>query len=351
MYPDIRKSAFTNHRSIVNHKSPGFTLVELLVVITIIAILIALLLPAVQAAREAARQVQCRNNLKQLGLGWLGHENAQGFLPAGGWSFRWIGDPSRGFDKKQPGGWAFNILPYIEQQSLHDLGSSTGMTAPAGRALTIQTVLPVFNCPTRRRALAYPYADAAELFYNIALPAPAVVARSDYAACGGEADHSRRLSSGPRSLESADSWSESDWQTNCPSGYASTTMGTSWIRSMCKIADIPDGASNTYLIGERYIWPDHYQDGKWWADDQCRDAGYDYDNTRFTNKDSSGTFVPMSDQAGVDHGYAFGSAHANAFQMAFCDGSVQMIDYAIDPETHRRLGNRRDGKLLDAKGF
>ena len=69
----------------MKNRYPGFTLVELLAVITIIGILIALLLPAVQAAREAARQTQCKNNLKQLALGCLQHEQVQGYLPTGGW--------------------------------------------------------------------------------------------------------------------------------------------------------------------------------------------------------------------------------------------------------------------------
>ena len=117
-------------RSCDNFRRPlhGFTLVELLVVITIIGILIALLLPAVQAAREAARRLQCQNNLKQLALGCLNHEQSQGYLPAAGCGkpmpWLWVGDPDEGFGKQQHGGWFYNILPFIEQQALHDLAQA-----------------------------------------------------------------------------------------------------------------------------------------------------------------------------------------------------------------------------------
>ena len=91
-------------------------------VITIIGILIALLLPAVQVAREAARTAQCQNNIKQLALGCLAHEAVIKRFPTGGWGFSWTGDPDRGNDWRQPGGWIYNDLPYMEQQALHDLG-------------------------------------------------------------------------------------------------------------------------------------------------------------------------------------------------------------------------------------
>ncbi|MDZ7615573.1 MAG: DUF1559 domain-containing protein, partial [Patescibacteria group bacterium] len=129
----------------------AFTLVELLVVITIIGILISLLLPAVQSAREAARRLQCANHLKQLGLACLNHEAALGYFPTGGWGWTFVGEPERGFDAKQPGGWAFNILPYLEQQALRDMGNGlSGQTRTDAITERIATPIAALNCPTRR---------------------------------------------------------------------------------------------------------------------------------------------------------------------------------------------------------
>ena len=119
----------------------GFTLVELLVVIAIIGILIALLLPAVQAAREAARRTQCRNQLKQLALGCLLHESSHGHLPAGGWGYTWTGDPDMGFGPRQPGGWIYSTLPFVEAGAIWQIGTGLPGPGPGGEKYKALTTL------------------------------------------------------------------------------------------------------------------------------------------------------------------------------------------------------------------
>ena len=95
----------------------GFTLVELLVVITIIGILIALLMPAVQTAREAARRAQCVNNLKQLSLACLNYEAAFGAFPPG---IQFDQGQNPGSSDQFRANWIILILPFLEQQNLFD---------------------------------------------------------------------------------------------------------------------------------------------------------------------------------------------------------------------------------------
>jgi len=342
-----------NHKSAIRDQSTAaFTLVELLVVITIIGILIALLLPAVQAAREAARRAQCSNNLKQAGLAMLQHEEMYKFLPSGGWGTLWVGDPDRGSGKEQPAGWIFAILPYIEQLDLYQLGSDGDPenwtpTQLAGSTQRIQTPLSAMICPTRRTPVTFGtgWFGGSVQFYG-ANPVN-VCARGDYAACAGDIPEGQYWY-GPPDLATAASWTRNNSWPN----VAGTATGICYMRSEVTIAMVTDGVSNTYMLGEKYLVPDNYYNGNDAADNEPMYIGYDNDICRTTYYNgTTPTHTPMQDTSGYQDSNRFGSAHADSCNMCLCDGSVRAISYTIDPETHRRLGNREDGLPIDASKF
>lgn len=314
----------------IHHRS-AFTLVELLVALGVIALLVALLMPAIQQSREAARRTQCRNNLKQLALACLEHEGVHRQLPTGGWGSGWTADADRGYDRRQPGSWLFVILPFIEQRSVHQMG--TGLSGPpklAAHKRRNETPVPLFLCPSRRSGGPWPVrgnTPEGRTFFNADLSS--VMAKNDYAANLG----TRKPTWPPAetTLDAAHQW---------PWPASSEFNGVCFLRSEVRMAFVTDGASQTYLIGEKRLDALEYESGQDVGDDEGAFTGINAD----VNRSSGPDHPPYQDYPGISGGWGWGSAHADGFHMALVDGSVRQVNYAIDRGVHARLGSRNDGE-------
>lgn len=359
--------------------SAAFTLVELLVVIAIIGILVALLLPAVQAAREAARRTQCKNQLKQIALASLLHVDTHGFFPSGGWGTRFVAEPTRGYGRDQPGSWYYSVFSYLEENALRDLGKGETVGSPAWRQAVTQllkTPVATFNCPSRRN-IAIGKHVSSTLATEFAFVNNLDVAKGDYAGNSGDSKFHATISNtssifAPVSLAGGDNF---DWpNTSSASDPRNPTLenksyqnGVIGYASEVKPAQVSDGLTKTYLIGEKFVAPKGYDDNTAYGsdvgrfgDNQSMYAGYEWDNQRVAYRpDHSlkdfGNITEADFQPAVDNDQdrfqplsAFGSAHSGGLNMAFCDGSVQTVDYAIDTTTHREQAIRNDGGDVNA---
>jgi prepilin-type N-terminal cleavage/methylation domain-containing protein/prepilin-type processing-associated H-X9-DG protein len=359
-------------------RNRAFTLIELLVVITIIGILMGLLMPGLASMKENGRRLQCSNNLHNIGIATLAHVAANGTYPTGGWGYGWAGDPDYGYNFRQPGGWIYNLLPFMDNVALHDMGK--GMNTAQKRTAFGQRAgipIPIFNCPTRRRPATYPFNASSTPATNPNINYDPDVAgtnsrtaRSDYAANGGSnfIDHTSGPTTAYTEAQAADTSykKEMNPSTATPSavsGYAamrSEANGIVFPLSTITPAHVRDGASMTYLAGEKHLCPDYRSTGTDAGDRLCMYNGDGRDITRWTREpplmdrlpdaiSTSGTIasIPNWLNTASNVTIGFGSSHPAGFNVVFCDGSVRLVNYAIQLKIHRALSTRDGIERVD----
>lgn len=333
-------------------RSVGFTLVELLVVIAIIGILVALLLPAVQAAREAARRTECANHLKQLGLACLNFESTYQRYPSCGdvdWSSWARPNPDYPHEKM---GWAYQILPFFEEQALYDLRETLYGSAGDTDNLAGEAIVSTLHCPTRGVGS---YTNAAGVTRY----------ESDYASFrnGANPDVLPHPSGGTYGWVS---WRHQDppypgeqdglvWTgVIAKSGHYETDESKLW--RLDEVTVIPDGASKTTMLAEKEQYFEYYElvEQEFWSRGNSWGGGYfnaaHTRNTRAASKDGQGRTTLNSDQTPLDRRKwgnvtGFGSAHPGVFGVVLADGSVDHMSLDMEIETLDRLGIRNDGQV------
>jgi prepilin-type N-terminal cleavage/methylation domain-containing protein/prepilin-type processing-associated H-X9-DG protein len=288
----------------------GFTLVELLVVIAIISVLIGLLLPAVQKVREAANRVKCQNNLKQLALALVHYEAVFGLFPEG-YRFQ---TPTRSFIPP--------LLPFIEQNNIrYDL--SRDWDDPVNNAV-VAVQIPILYCPSSANG-----PNRVDDTYSFR---PAV---SDYTVYHGVNHGYCDLVGWPY--------------------YNPLDQNGAMTSVVCRIVDITDGTSMTFLVVEDCARPDLYRMGGLatgtasaggWADPNLEIALDGSDTLTYGQGQGFGPCVMNC--TNDNEVYSF---HSGGASFAFCDGSVRFLKDTIRNTTFAALVTKSAGDIPDPSDY
>ena len=350
----------------------GFTLVELLCVIAILGLLVALLLPAVQSAREAARRTSCSNNIKQISLGILQYESANAaFPPAGlplnlalqnssGATYYWQQDtpqtwPSHPEIPPFPIGgtngpitlrWSYIALlePYFDVRFGLDTSQAFHVKTP-NRDAREHKMFSMFVCPSnpfgsnlgprKTDGTAFP---SGWTFYEGPTGGPGLrqigmfYPLSNGTGVDGNvrADCSTMPASHPCRLGNNFINHPNPGMFRYP---GQIWRGREFSLFIVRAAGVPDGLSNTFMLGERN--PETFDSGGGFAGTVplawCQ-----------SRLNSARRNLPAAGSPGAIENYGFSSYHPGGASFAFADGSVKFLTDEIDYATYCYLANRYD---------
>jgi prepilin-type N-terminal cleavage/methylation domain-containing protein/prepilin-type processing-associated H-X9-DG protein len=296
----------------------AFTLIELLVVIAIIAILIGLLLPAVQKVREAAAFLQCKNNLKQIGLAVHSYHDANGAFPSGH-----IEQKDGGGNLQYYVNWAISLLPYLEQQNLYNRYNNTIPNQDPANQAFVTTIVPVYTCPSdpRARQVYAPETIAPNGGGNTTI----LYAAGSYRCMTGQGDISTTNTYGGfynevQTAMAANPNGKGAFHGDGLSGLAPERM-----------TSITDGLSNTILAGEHHT-KTHPTRGPFWADSfNLYSKGATWNDPTITAAVMQADYDRCQSQVNANYcKYGWGSLHTGGINFLFGDGSVRGLSKSID---------------------
>ena len=382
----------SNSSPIIRRPLHGFSLVELLVVITIIGILIALLLPAIQAAREAGRRSSCTNNLKQLGIALHNYHDIYNRFPIG-YACDYRAAYNMAVDHQwERGGAITRLLPYIEQKAIYDaLDFRFGMyidenenipglfdSGPQGPVS--RTPIPGLKCPSDSPRPDNSPWDPMQPSLSNYMPCLGPVAATggpnflgggafgpfgNLAPYSGVSPYSGVIGGaypgwfGDNSAQWGDSWSITGG-TECPGAFAHVDWAAN-------LRDVTDGTESVIAMGEmRPLCAQAVGDNAFWDNyntnlnstiapvnfPYCTSAMYNANG--FTEVLAPG-FPSYSQMPGSSNPhysgdvavqYGFRSKHPAGALFVYCDGSVHFLIETINYDTYQRLGDRRDGRPM-----
>jgi len=364
----LRRSVRTVEQSALQFRR-GFTLLELLVVISIISVLMSLILPAVMSARQTARRVQCLNHSRNLGIGLINFssQSSKSQFPAyGTWGDYMSDSTNQWVNNANPAqlkNWVVDILPHIDRVDLADRwqkdrkhDSTVAINGQSNLSIISNFNMAVLTCPDDPTAAGVSGALTYVVNGGYASISLSLTTASGWGAARQQADNKLLFDWDKNGRSAVSSKPDlSDIQINHRSGlFWPETLNRQGAPKPDRAPNrshlyttIHDGTGNTLMLTENI----NAAGSQHWGDPDPRFVAFVFPVNYAGTGYSAQTYylsAPLDARHsyGVINGARTGpegarpfpnSNHPGGVNMVFCDGSARFLSQDIDLNVYAQL--------------